>query len=128
MVHFGSSLVKLSLNGCRSLISIRLPLLGSWESAEAHPNCLQGKVRGHRSITHRRNRHTHSHSLNLDEQVNFILMFMDCGKKLGYPEKIHTSTGRASKLHTERCCDATYFVASLFCPKAFKNVAHFEEC
>jgi len=53
-------------------------------------------------------RQTTTHTLtltpkdNLESPINLTCMFLDSGRKLDYPERTHTYTGRTCKLHTER--------------------------
>ncbi|MEQ2253240.1 hypothetical protein ILYODFUR_030106 [Ilyodon furcidens] len=61
---------------------------------------------GHQSITetHRTNNHAHTKTLkgNLEKPIYLTVMFLDCGRKLKYPERTHACKGRTCKLHAER--------------------------
>ncbi|MEQ2295330.1 hypothetical protein AMECASPLE_013014, partial [Ameca splendens] len=39
---------------------------------------------------------------NLEKPINLTVVFLDCGRKLEFPERTHTCTGRTCKLHAER--------------------------
>ncbi|MED6295035.1 hypothetical protein CHARACLAT_027280 [Characodon lateralis] len=65
---------------------------------------------GHQSITrHQRYTqdkqpctHTHTFKSKLETPINLTVMFLDCGRKLEYLERIHARSGRTCKLHVER--------------------------
>ncbi|MED6245809.1 hypothetical protein ATANTOWER_008532 [Ataeniobius toweri] len=39
---------------------------------------------------------------NVERPINLTVMFLNCGRKPEYPERIHACTGRTCKLHAER--------------------------
>lgn len=50
-----------------------------------------------------RDKQLQSHWLRVTNGPNFCTSY-DCGRKLEYPERTHTGTGRTYKLHTAKPC------------------------
>ena len=93
--------------------------------------------RGRQSITgpHRDKRNTLTPRDNLESPVNLTCMFLDGGRKPGYPERTYEYTGRTCRLHTERtsqesdlepCCVATVLTTTPPCsPTSKMSKLHF---
>ncbi|MEQ2256432.1 hypothetical protein ILYODFUR_024129 [Ilyodon furcidens] len=84
----------------RKLVPISSSL---WAGGGVHPGQVAIPSQGN-TDTQDKQPCTHSFTPkgNVEKPVNLTVMFLDCGRKLEYPERTHACTGTTFKLHAER--------------------------